>query len=283
MPEEVTTDQNEQQETEAQSEGNASESLVAPEEPQEADGQLPEGVSERTRQEFEKLKDANKRLKSELDARSNGQPQPPSLLETYLTNQPFPAPAMTAPQLPPMPEMPTFQHVTQATAETEAKKLYDEQGYVDAQELERRLSVIERAEERARDAEAKAQRALERIGRFEVDAEKKRLHEAFPELDPSSDQFNPDAYELVKNKMLDQLMQNGSQNALKAAEDMAKYFRKPKLSPQQAQTLQERSQAAGIAPSGTAGAAYASDFSELRMKSMTSDEAMDERIRRAGI
>jgi hypothetical protein len=280
MPEEVQQDQNEQQpQADAQSEGNVSEEVVASTEPQEP-GDLPETASERTKAEFEKLKEANKRLKEELDARSSGQ-QKPSLLETYLDTSPFQPPV--APQMPQMPQLPILQNVSQATAEAEAKKLYDEQGYVDANELDRRLSLIAQAEARAKAAEDKANKALERVARFEIDSEKKLLHAAYPELDPSSDKFNPKAFELVRDRMLGQLVETGQQNAMKAADEMSELFRKPQITPQQQQTLEQRSQATSIKPSGTASAAYASDFDELRKKSMTSDEAMDERIRRAGI
>lgn len=276
MPEEVKEDQNEQLDT-AQSEENDSEEVVASEEQQEQDGVLPDGASERTKQEFEKLKESNRRLKEELDAQKAGQPQKPSVLEAYL-NQQQPSDAVMQ-----QTSVPELQHVSQETAQAEAQKLYDEQGYVDAQELERRLTKINDAEQRAREAEQRANQALEKIARFEIDSEKKRLHEAFPEIDPSSEQFNPDAYELVKNKMLDQLVATGKQDAVKAAEEMSKYFRKAKLTPQQQQTLMQRSQASSIKTSGNASQAHASDFDELRKKSMTSDEAMDERIRRAGI
>lgn len=279
MPEEVQQDQIEQQpEVEAQSEDNDSGEVVAPEEPQESEAGLPDGVSDRTRQEFEKLKESNKRLKQELEATKSGQPQRPSVLEAYLSQQGEQSPQVTQPQLP------KLDNVSQATVQAEAQKLIDEQGYLDANELERRLTKISEAEQRALEAERRANQALERVARFEIDSEKKRLHEAYPEIDPSSDKFNPDAYELVKNKMLDQLVATGKQDALQAAAEMERFFRKPSLTSQQQEVLSQRTQASsGIKASGNANQAYASDFDELRKKSLTSDEAMDERIRRAGI
>lgn len=262
MPEEVKQEQLEEQETVPQSEDNDSEEVLTSEEPQE----LPENSSERTKREFEKLKESNRRLKEELDSFQKGTPKT-SVLDEYLTQSQFTPP----------------KSVPQAVSQEVAQNLIDEQGYLNAPELEKRTARIIEADRRAQLAEEKANKALERVARFEVDAQKKQLHQAYPELDPSSDTFNPDAYELVKNKLLDQLVKTGEQDPMKAASEMEKFFRKKPISEEKQQAISQRSQAMSVGQTGKASAPSSSSLDELRKRSMTSDEAMDERIRRAGI
>lgn len=280
MPEEVT---NEQQVIEEQpqdnGEGNEPEAVLTSEEPQESG--LPDEASERTKREFEKLKEHNRKLAEENKALKGGEKPKPSLLDEYMGGS-FMAPSVQ-PQMMQMPQLPNFDNLSQAKVEEVKQNLIDEQGYLDAQELEKRLGRANEAERRAQLAEQKAERALERVARFEIDAQKKQLYAAFPELDPSSNQFSPDAYQLVKNKMLEQLVETGEQRPLEAAQDMERYFRKAQIPQAKQQAMQARTQAMSVGTPGKAGSTSSAEYDELRKRSMTDDAAMDERIRRAGI
>jgi len=266
------SDENQEQVTQAT---ESTEVEVQPEvdaQPEEQQEGLPEDVSERTKREFEKLKKHNAELAKKL-AEKEETPRP-SLLEAYQ-----PQPTMAMPQYAPVaPNLP------QTRVEEITKQLWDEEGTIDGNELQRRLALAEQAEIRARQAESKAQSALERIARYEADGQKKMLHEKFPELDPSrTDVFNEEAYELVRKELVDQLWQKGTQDPLEAAEKMSKYWKPKEVSPQQRETLQERQAVISKPASGKASSGATKDYEELRKQSLYSKEAMEERIRRSGI
>lgn len=253
-------------EPQAQGEGQQPAAVPTAEEPQG----LPEDASERTRREFEKLKEHNRKLAEENASLKGAQPQRPSVLEAYLSQPPVQMPQSFAPT----------PQVAQPQVEQIKRDLMAEDGYVNADELERRLRLAEEAEVRARQAEEKAQAALERVGRFEIDAQKKVLYQEYPELDPSHESFDEDAYDLVTKELLDQIVKSGQQDPLKAASKMSKYFRKPKVSEAQQQTLQERSLAS--APVGQTSPRPSDSLDDLRLRSLTDEQAMMERIKRAG-
>lgn len=241
---------------------------------EEPSNELPEDASERTRKEFEKLKEHNKKLAEELEAVKGGQQRPPSLLENYVLHQ-QPAPA---PQVQPI----VAPNLSQTQVTEIQKQLIDEQGYLNQDELEARLKLAEQAELRARQAEERANQALERVGRFEVDAQTRALYAKHPQLDPSSQDFDPEFYELTKNELLSQLVNGGKQDPISAADKMSKYVQKKQVSQAQQETLVQRQQATARTGSGNANPSSV-NFEELRKRSLTSTEAMDERIRRAGI
>jgi len=238
--------------------------------PKEQQEGLPEDASERTKREFEKLKKHNEELSRKLAEKEAGMPPRPSLLDQDVpqgqVTTPAPQVASTLPQ----------QKVEEIT-----KQLWDEEGTIDGNELQRRLALAEQAENRAKQAEAKAQAALERVARFEVEGQKKLLHERFPELDPSSDKFNEEAYDLVRNELVGQLVASGVQDPIKAAEKMSKFWQR-KEQPKQTEAQQARQAIQTTAKAKASSSAYG-DYEDLRKRSMYSKEAMEERIRRAGI
>lgn len=266
MPDE--TNEQKVQATEPQEVKVQPEADAQPEEQQEG---LPEDASERTKREFDKLKKHNEELSRKL-AEKEAQAPKPSLLDQYVPQIPQPNTAMASQVAP---------SLTQAQVSEIERKLWDEEGTIDGQELQRRLALAEQAEARAREAERKAQAALERIARFEADGQKKTLYQKFPELDPDNPSFNEEAYDLVRNEMVAQLWEKGQQDALSAAEKMSKYW-KPKETPAQKAVLQERQAVRSTSASGKASTA-SGDYEDLRKRSMYSKEAMEERIRRAGI
>lgn len=271
MSEETQNGQVEEVQT-STSEGEEQQPAVMPT-AQEPSNELPEDASERTKREFEKLKEHNKKLADELEAVRGGQNKPPSLLESYVLQQP----SVSASQQP---------IVTPNLAQTQVteikRQLVDEQGYLNQDELEARLRKAEEAESRAQEALKEARQSAERVARFEVDAQTKALYAQHPELDPSDESFDPEFYELTKNELLSQLVTGQQQNAIAAANKMRKYLPKKQITQQQQQVLEQRQQATGLTGTGNANSAGA-DFEVLKKQSLTSEEAMDERIRRAGI
>lgn len=239
--------------------------------PEEQQEDLPEDASDRTRREFEKLKKHNEELSRKLAEREAGTPPKPSLLDQYVTQPTVPTVA------------PGAINLSQNKVEEITKQLWDEEGTIDGQELNRRLALAEQAEARALQAERTAQSALERIARYEADGQKKVLYEKYPELDPDSSEFKEEAYDLVRKEMVDQLWKTGTQDPLQAADNMSKYWKQSKVSQQQEETLQARNAVNSRPVSGKPSSRATGDYEDLRKRSIFSKEAMEERIRRAGI
>lgn len=248
--------------------------------PKEQQEGLPEDASERTKREFEKLKKHNQELADKLAEKEAKQPPKPSLLDQYITQPVVPQPK---PQAQVMPAAPVVPNLSQAKVEEIKKRLWDEEGTIDGEELQRRLSLAEQAEVRAKEAERKAQAALEKVARYEVDTQKKLLYAEYPELDPSNKDFNEEAYDLVRKEMVDQLWSSGAQDVMTAAQKMSKYWKKSDESKKQEQTLKERRAVTSKTVSGNPDLAAKGDYETLRKQSLHSKEAMEERIRRSGL
>lgn len=173
--------------------------------------QLPDGVSERTKEEFEKLKQHNADLKQKLDAYSSKT----SVLDDLRPSQPLTV------------ETP---HLSQQQVEQVKNRFVDENGYVDVASLE---VALQKADERAQKAEASAREASERVQRFEESAQVRAAHATYPQLDPhNTEGFDPKFYELVKNELIGQMM-NGKQDIIEAAKKVSEFYA-PKVNVSQA-------------------------------------------------
>ena len=282
MPE----DQNGQEELQAQGEEQQPVEVSTTEEPTEVvqeetqEQDLPEDAKERTREQFEKLKAHNKQLAEEKRRaeeelqRLKGSSQPiPSVLD-YLSPV-VPQVPQYVPQTPQfVPQMQYPQYSPQVPQQEE--QLFDDGGYINQDVLRKELAEAKKAREKAEEAERRARDAESRISKFEQDNETKALYQAYPELDPLSGVFNQEAYEMVRDRLTSQLVQTGKRDAMKAAADMSKYFRKQE--PTQAQ--EQRRQAS--APGTTQYRPPATDFDDLKRRSANDPEALFERLKRIG-
>lgn len=244
------------------------------EEPQEdaQEDELPEDTKERTREQFEKLKAHNKQLADEIK-QMKGSSQPiPSVLD-YLNPAPMPDGQNFAP-----PQQFYQQGTQPQQGDQPEPQLVDENGYVNADVLQKQLAQAELARKKAEEAERRAAEAESRISRFEQDAETKRLYEAYPELDPLNESFNQEAYNLVKNELTSQIVNTGKRDALQAAENMSKYFRQQP--PTNQRVIEQRKQV------GNQGATQkrppSTDFEELKLRSRHDPDALFERLQRSG-
>lgn len=241
------------------------------EEPTDApQGELPEDAKERTKREFEKLLEHNKQL-AEENKRLKGSSQPiPSVLD-YLT----PAVPQVPQYVPQAPQFVPQMQYPQYAPPVQEPQLSDENGYVNTDVLQKRLEKADEALRKAQEAERRATEAESRISKFEQDAETKILYTAYPELDPLSGVFNQDAYNLVKNELTSQIVSTGKRDAMRAAENMSKYFRKQAPTPAQEQRRQ-------VSVPGTTVQPPTTDFEELKRRSRNDPNAMLERLERSG-
>lgn len=161
---------------------------------------LPDGASERTKAEFDKLKEHNAQLKAELDSYKGK--------TSVLDDLKPPAPVVETPNL-----------STTQVAEIKSR-FVDDNGYVDVGAFEKALT---QAEERAKRAEEKAERVEQRIRDSEESKDVKAAHAEFPQLDPHNEKFDPRFYELVKLDLVGQMM-NGKQSVYDAAQKVSKLY-----------------------------------------------------------
>jgi hypothetical protein len=166
---------------------------------------LPDGVSERTRQQFEKLKERNRILAQQLKEKTESKEKPvhSSVLEDAVETY--------APQ---------FSNLSNDQVQATAQALIDQDGYLDEirlqQILEENNRKVQEALERAKKAEAK-------IATFEQQSVMDKVHAKYPQLDPYSPEFDPNFYDFVRNDLLGQ-MAKGTKDVMAAAKKAEQFF-----------------------------------------------------------
>lgn len=242
---------------------------------------LPDDSTERTRKEFEKLTQKNKELSEKLTQYEQAQTRPKTtVLDAY-----SPVIQSEAPQggyVPPsVPQQ--FGNLNQNQIQSIAQSLTDKDGYLDTDVLYRTLQTAnetaQQAVERARKSEEELRQVNDRITRFEVTQQAEKLHAVYPELDPSSDVFNEEAFDLVKKELLDQMVKTGKQDSLAAAAKMSKYFRQ---APPQPQVVQRQQATVPVATGPRPSQSRDDEFEDLKRRSVRDPNALFERLQRSG-
>jgi len=174
-----------------------------------------EEVKDRTSEQFEKLTQSNKELKQKNDQLQN-------VLESLTPNevppsveQRYEAPINKAPSAN------QYANLEQQDIDAAFKSMMDKDGYLDGNKL---LAMLKNMDQRATGAEQRAKRAEEhaiRVQSAQEGARKteimRKVHAKFPALDPESEEFNQDFYDVVRNELIDQMMK-GKENPMEAAE-----------------------------------------------------------------
>lgn len=223
---------------------------------------LPEGVKDRTAEQFEKLKETNRTLKERLEAYEK-QTKAESVLDSLKPKKD-----------------------AQATPTNQPAKrgLVDESGYVDTNALE---SSISNAEKKAIEAEKKAMEAQERLAKFEETQQIKTAHEMYPELDPNSSNFDQKFFNLVRNELIGQMM-SGEKDVLKAASTVKSYYQPVRVEEKEAQKAEEAKEQKANINAGQNRSGRVSNFalaeeSELIQATRKGKKgALAERLKRAG-
>ncbi len=176
----------------------------------------PEDVKDRTREQFEKLLESNKALKEE-----NEKLKEISSTDLFLnspTHTPIQPSAIPSQQLGQLYNIPTSQ------VEDIAQSIFDEEGYVKKEELEKRLNNAQREAEIAKQQAVSLQEELRRnrdeIRRIEESAQTREAYKEFPQLNPNDENFDSEFRELVREKMLVQAL-NGQKDLVKACRDVS--------------------------------------------------------------
>jgi hypothetical protein len=192
----------------------------------EVNDSLPDEVSERTKEQFEKLTEKNKELaqKLELLEKVNQTEEPKiSALERLRPQG----------QKEVQPEIPEEEEVDETFS--------DENGYIDEARLNNRInSKAKVAEEKAKLAQQKAEEAIRRIEEYEIGNEKKQVHSEFPEIDPYSPKFNPELYDQVSKDMLWNLVNVGKEDFYGTTAKIVSQFRQKNAGVEQQQQEQQK-------------------------------------------
>lgn len=186
--------------------------------PLQVEPSLPDGASERTKAEFEKLKEHNRLLAEKLAVLEGGyRPQPTSVLDEF-------NPVMANPG-----------NVQPGQVEELNQINTDEDGYVDMAVVNKAIAESNRL---AKEAAERAKIAEERVARFEQNEQVQKVHASFPHLDPYSENFDPKFYDLVKNELTGQMMR-GQTDLMNAAKKVSEWYNPVAIRQAQAQQQAE--------------------------------------------
>lgn len=165
---------------------------------------------ERTREYIERLK----RERDEAIAKSTPQPDyGTSIFDQFRPQEPAVQPQQVA----------QFSHLNQHQVADIAQNFVEADGTIDINRLNQALT---QANEAAKRAEAQAREAQERLARFEENQQAKEAHEAVPEIDPlNKEKFDPELFELVRDRMLRNMYEGRRQSLKEAALDIKRKFR----------------------------------------------------------
>lgn len=203
-------------------EQDVQEEVVASQTPAE----LPDDAKERTRIEFEKLKEHNRQL-AEENALLKAPKQ--SVLESLTPNQVNGA---------------NYSNLNPKQVDEVIKSLVDENGYLDEAllrtTLEKHNREVAEAKAIAEQARQEALRARSEVSKFEETRETRIAHKKFPNVDPYSKTFDPNFFEAVKNTLLGSMYEGKKVTLIEACRKVSETYQ-PKTDKQEvkAKAVQE--------------------------------------------
>lgn len=248
----------------------------------EDDLALPENASERTKEQFEKLK-ARLKEKEEALAKASAQPKTEPEFDSVLDE--FRLPPNSQQTAPPVVETP---NVPQQQIADIQRRFIDAEGNVDVNGLN---NALLQAEANARKAQELAYKTQEQLARIEETRQVKEAHKAHPEIDPRSDKFDKKLYGLVRDRLLRNMYQGKNISLVDTVAEIKADIGvqvKPEEVAQKAvseyREKQERRNQGPFEPGRGAGRDTVSDSEDLRSRTMRGDsQAVAERLKKLGI
>lgn len=209
MSEETIAPEEEQGEEIAPVEEKLDTEIPAVEQKQADDsGKLPEEVSSRTKSEFEKLRAHNKQLSEKL-SKFESQEIGDVFSSIYGQN------TQTQQQ--------QFPNLPQGRQQEIAQSFVDANGYVDVEAISR---ALKEANEKASRAEADAKYTKESVRRKDEKQQVSEAHEKYPWLNPENhDQFDPQGFELVRDRVLRNMVDGREQTLAQVASEITKFYK----------------------------------------------------------
>jgi hypothetical protein len=240
--------------------------------PQEevVEDQLPDGVAERTREQFEKLKLHNKQL-AEKVAQYEKPAQPRrSALDAF-----EPSPQVTG-------------NLSPAQVDEIKQNFVDPEGYVNVDAVNNALAESNRL---AKEAIQSARKAEEKVAKYEHTDETRKTYKEHPYLDPYSPVYDEKFSELTRREILTMMYEEGTQDYLEAANRVKQRFYDPVAKQaeirSQEQTKVQQTQVArtqaNAMSGGNKGNFDATEHARLVEGTMKGDrDSIAERLKRSG-
>lgn len=242
--------------------------------------ELPEEASERTRKNFEKIREENRRLKEQLATFGD------SVFDTFRTQQGAAQPQVDAN---------AYGNLNQSQVDSITSRFVDEDGNVDINGLNRELS---QANQKAAEAAERAARLEDKLERFEESQQVREAHAVHPWLDPKNPDFDPVRFEMVRDRILRVKYYDGQPITLLEAADQVAGATSSKASPvnldkvseeaveKYKENQQKRQQ--GPIETGKGEPRDTTDLKELRERTRIENPsndspALEERLRNLGI
>lgn len=235
-------------------------------ETQEESDDLPEDVSERTRNEFAKLKEHNKQLSERLKAVEDEKNKPTgSVFDSF--------------QLPEI-ELPKVPNLSNQQVNDVYANLVDKDGYIDQIAL---TKALREANENAKQAREEAKRAREELDKRTESQQIKAAHKEFPWLDPKNiKKFDKKFYNAVRNEMVSQMIK-GEKDLVEAARKVAEWYPLPKEEEELAKK-EEQVKVANVTGTTSSRKAPSNNASDLQRRMWRGDRsALLERLSNAGL
>lgn len=258
------------------SEQKQTEELPPTDEASTDEEQLPEDTSERTKKNFEKIREENRRLKEQLEQFGN------SVFDSFRPQQ--------------VAEVNTeaFGNLNQHQVDSIKSQFVDEDGNVDINGLNQALT---QANQRAAAAEAEARKTRESLERFEESQQVREAHAVHPWLNPKDPNFDPVRFEMVRDRILRVKYYEGQPITLLEAADLvaqasggASPVDLDKVSEEAVKKYKENQvkRQQGPIETGKGEPRDTQDFNELREKTRfenpsNDSPALEERLRNLGI
>ena len=248
--------------------------------------ELPEEVSERTKEQYDKLlehnrqlAEENKLLKSQKEQESSSQS---SVFDSLRPQEPV---IPVTPASPVNPQM--FPSLTPAQVNQISQGFIDKDGYLNEQALNNALADAQRKAERA---DQKISQLENKLVYVEENSQVREAHSKYPSLNPRSAQgtFDPKFYEAVKNEVVAQMIKGEPKDLMAAADKVNEWYSTPKVNPQvEVEAKKKEEQVAQInatsksAP-GTTRYSTADQDTLVKATQKGSHDALMERLKRAG-
>jgi hypothetical protein len=218
-------------------------------------------ITERTKEQFEKLKEHNAELKKKLEEQNL--PKKNALDSLYPEPPQYPLPPTT--NVVPTPQQ--FPNLTPREIKDVFSGLVDSQGYVDSGLL---IQTLKETDQRAKSAEEElktTREELKQVGRKQDDFERKQVmkevHSTFPKLDPENAlteddfrRFDQNFYDLFQGEIMRQWTNAGSADPLRVAQKVSDILygvkKADKEKAEAAETAKKNINATTVKPTSTA-------------------------------
>lgn len=248
------------------------------EETGEDDLQLPEDSSERTKEQFEKLKAQLRERNERIKSLEQPQQQPTSIFDD------FRMPGAD------VPSANDYQGLTQQQINEMAPQFVNEDGELDVENFNR---ALQDANQRVLAAEEKARQALDRVTRYEESQQLREAYRDYPDLDPQHKGFDRQFYDLVSQTIMVENHAKGGNITLKqAADHVSNFYKRPETNIQKVKDeaveeykASQAKRAQGPVETGKGQSRESlDDYQELRRRSRQGDnDAIAKRLAGLGI